>query len=170
MPVRLSLEPVRPWSGWILVLLFSFPVSAKPRVPQPGSSLAAVGAPAGGAVRESGAAQRVEVGAISPSRYQAAFEAGPQSLIASIRVYPARREGRFIGFEIREILPGSPLEGGAVHVGDIICSANGAPIGRPADFMRAWERARERSALELEVERGGRRLKLYWKIAASSGE
>ncbi|MEE2644808.1 MAG: PDZ domain-containing protein [Myxococcota bacterium] len=170
MPVRLSFEPVRLWSGWIVLLLFSSSVSAKPRTPQAGSSLAAVGAVAGDAARGDSAAQRVEVGVISLSRYQAAFEAGPQPLIASIRVYPARRDGRFIGFEIREILSGSPLEGGAVQVGDIICSANGAPIGRPADFMRALERARARTSLELEVERGGRRLKLRWKIAASSGE
>ena len=170
MPARLSFRPMRSWSGWVLALLFSSSASAKPRAPQAGSSLASVGRAAGGAARESSAAQRVEVGVISLSRYQAVFKAGPQPLIASIRVYPARRGGRFIGFEIREILSGSPLEGGAVQVGDIICSANGAPIGRPADFMRAWERARAQSTLELEVERGGRRLKLRWKIAASSGE
>ena len=108
-------------------------------------------------------------GTISLTRYRAVFAAGPQPLIASIRVYPARRSGRFVGFEIKEIRSGSPLEGGALHVGDVILSVNGAPIGRPADFMRAWERARAMSTLELEIERGGRRARLRWQVRAAAG-
>ena len=107
-------------------------------------------------------------GTISLARYRAAFAAGPQPLIASIRVYPARRGGRFVGFELKEIRSGSPLEGGALRVGDVILSVNGGPIGRPADFMRAWERARAMSTLELEIERGGRRARLRWQVRAAA--
>ena len=92
------------------------------------------------------------------------FQKGPQPLIASVRVYPKRKKGRFIGFEIKHILPHSPLHQSSIKVGDVILRINREPIGKPQEVMRVWELVQQASVLQVDLLRDGHPLTLKWKV------
>ena len=92
------------------------------------------------------------------------FQKGPQPFIASIRVYPKRKAGRFIGYEIKQILPHSPLYQGLIQVGDVILKINHEPIGKPQEVMRVWEIVQQASFIEVDLLRYGKSMTLKWKI------
>ena len=92
------------------------------------------------------------------------FKQGPQSLIASIRVYPKRQNGQFIGFEIKQILPESPLKQSPLKIGDVILKINHEPIGKPQEVMRVWELVQHASFLQIDLLRKGTPVTLKWTI------
>ena len=52
--------------------------------------------------------QLVERGALSRKELTPYLEQGPQPIMGALRIYPERAQGRFVGFKILMIAPGSP--------------------------------------------------------------
>ena len=71
---------------------------------------------------------------------------------------------QFIGFEIKQILPHSPLYQSSIKVGDVILKINQEPIGKPQEVMRVWELVQQASSLQVDLLRHGHPLTLKWQI------
>ena len=103
-------------------------------------------------------------GSISRASFNRVYTQGLQSIIASIRVKPARQSGRFVGFEITSITSRSLAARGGFKVGDIILSVNGEPIGKPEQMMRAWSLIQHAPEIIISYERAQLKKHARWLI------
>jgi type II secretory pathway component PulC len=96
---------------------------------------------------------------ITKSELAAVLKDGPQAFVQKVRVRPAFRSGRFLGWRVLD------YEGpGPVRVGDIVMRVNGHGLERPEHFMRAWASLDGRGDLVVELVRGGRAATLRFPI------
>ena len=89
---------------------------------------------------------------------------GLPHILAELRVKPARERGRFIGFQLARVNPGSRAARAGFKAGDVIKRVNGEPIGRPDQMMHALSLLPFASEITIEFERSGRQLKWVWGI------
>lgn len=91
--------------------------------------------------------------------------AGPSWFIRQVSVRPVLLDGEFYGFEVLSLFPDRatfPVTG--LEEGDIVQRVNGLPIGRPEEFMAAWDAVAAADHLSVRVLRGGRPLLVTWTI------
>jgi len=96
-------------------------------------------------------------------KFEEVIQRGPQALISSVRVAPARRNGQFIGFTLTEIHSDSPLRY-ALRTGDIVKKVNDESIERPEHFMRTWSLVARSSELWILIERDQHEMMMRWTI------
>lgn len=65
-------------------------------------------------------------------------------------------EGRFAGFELTRVEPGSLVERIGLRPGDVIHGVGGVALESPDAAMAAYDALRSKSEAEVQMERGGR--------------
>lgn len=106
----------------------------------------------------------IERGALTRRALEPYLKQGPQPIIASVRVVPERAKGRFIGFKLVMIAPGSPAERAGLKVGDVLSQVNSVKLEQPQQVMQVWAELPERSALTLTFWRATERLTYRWTL------
>jgi hypothetical protein len=97
---------------------------------------------------------------LPPGRFLAALDPEPR-----FELSPKGR--RFVGWRLRAFFPGDPrFAAGPLQPGDVVVKVNGSSLERPEQFIDAWQAAKGRSDLSLEILRDGRPQALHWRIAA----
>ena len=114
-------------------------------------------------VRSSSLIQPSTYATLSRVKFDEVIQRGPQALISSVRVAPARRNGNFIGFKLTEIHPNSPLRH-TLRTGDIVKKVNDESIERPEHFMRTWSLVARSKELWILIERDQHEMTMRWKI------
>jgi len=143
-----------------LFCLFSAPLSQALGAPQ-GPQATAVSTKS----RLTSAPALSERGFITRRALEAVLKRGPQVVMASVRVLPVRIKGRFAGFELSMIAPGSPAERAGFKVGDALISINGRSLERPEVVMELWSSLAQASELTISFRRAGERLSYRWQLS-----
>jgi len=68
------------------------------------------------------------------------------------------------GFQVRQIQPGSVYEKLGLQTGDIVKSINGQAINSVEDAMKLYQQMADISAVQMEVQRGGKPEYLYYQF------
>jgi general secretion pathway protein C len=71
------------------------------------------------------------------------------------RVIPNYRKGKYEGFKLVGVRPGSLYRAIGIRSGDIVRSINGAPINSPNKAMELFNQLKNSAAIQMEVERRG---------------
>lgn len=106
----------------------------------------------------------VEQGVLSREELSRHLARGPQPLVASVRVAPARSKGQFVGFRLVMIAPGSPAERAGLREGDVLTHINDLPIGRPEQVMKVWGALEGAQELKVSFKRGSKALVYRWVV------
>ena len=106
---------------------------------------------------------------LARSALQAALLAGPQRFMANILLDPFFIEGRFVGFTLTRFYEGdrrfSAID---LRRGDVVTRVNNLPIGRPHQFMRAWDDLRTADEIRVEYLRGAEKRVLRVKLTGDA--
>jgi hypothetical protein len=164
VPCLSSISALLPWVAFAVVpptALSSSPVSAEAPAP---ASTPADATP--GATGSSSAGEPAVESTLSRASFDAILSGGPQRVVAAVDVQPALVGGRFVGFRIVRFRPDGVLRDcTSILPGDVIVRVNREPVERPEQFMRAWDVVKSASALEVEILRQGRAMRLRWTLA-----
>lgn len=143
--------------AFLMIALLAAPTPGRPVSPsaaKPGAL--SVNPPPGGII---------SAGTLTREALKAGLALGPQRFIASVHVTPLMKGRRFLGFQLAQIKPGSPLMGSQnIRVGDVIISVNKMPVERPDQFMKAWESLASVKQLDVKLRRAGQTLVYRWQI------
>lgn len=102
---------------------------------------------------------------ISKPAFDAVIARGPSWFIHRVTVRPAMVNGRYTGFQLLSLFADDPeLETRAIRPGDVIQRVNDQPIGRPEEFMAAWNSLSGADHLAIQLVRDGRVLRVTWLI------
>lgn len=136
--------------------------AATPATPAAARGGAGAGVDAGDdAVRRSAEIERAEVDAFLAN--------GPGWFIRQVSMEPARMGDKFVGFRIVRFFEGDPrFEAVDLRAGDVVIRVNDMPIGKPDQFMKAWEDVKAARKLAVEYVRGGSVRLLQWDIVDES--
>jgi len=80
------------------------------------------------------------------------------------RVVPNYRNGKYEGFKLVGVRPGSLYRSIGVRSGDVIKSVNGKPIDSPNKALELFEQLKASSSIQLEIERRGQPKQLSYSI------
>jgi general secretion pathway protein C len=80
------------------------------------------------------------------------------------RVVPNYRNGKYEGFKLVGVRPGSLYRSIGVRSGDVIKSINGKPIDSPNKALDLFEQLKNSSSINLEIERRGQPKQLNYSI------
>jgi general secretion pathway protein C len=80
------------------------------------------------------------------------------------RVVPNYRNGKYEGFKLVGVRPGSLYRSIGVRSGDVIKSVNGKPIDSPNKALDLFEQLKASSSIQLEIERRGQPKQLNYSI------
>ena len=90
---------------------------------------------------------------------------GPAWFIRNVDVVPARIGDGFAGFQVVRFFEGDPRFARVdIKPGDVVVRVNDMPIGKPDQFMKAWEDMKVASELTVEYVRGASKRVLRWEI------
>ena len=94
---------------------------------------------------------------------------GPSWFIRQVSMEPARMGDKFVGFRIVHFFEGDPrFTTVDLQPGDVVIRINDMPIGKPDQFMKAWEDIKAARKLMVEYVRGGSIRVLEWNIVDES--
>lgn len=125
------------------------PAAGEPSPPPPPASQPAASVPT----------TTERAGVVTRAELETHLRDGAQSFIQKVRVRPAFRGGRFLGWRVLA------YEGpGPIRIGDVVMRVNGEELERPDQFMKAWNGLRGRSDLVVEMIRAGKRVALRFPI------
>lgn len=101
----------------------------------------------------------------------AAIAAGPQRFMSKVILDPFFMEGRFVGFSLTRFYEGDPRFASVdLRRGDVIMRVNGMPIGRPHQFMRAWDDLRRANEIKVEYLRGAEKRVLRVRVTGDGAK
>ncbi|MCB9727317.1 MAG: hypothetical protein H6744_00725 [Deltaproteobacteria bacterium] len=86
------------------------------------------------------------------------------SLGTQARVVPNYRNGKYEGFKLVGVRPGSLYRSIGIRSGDVIKSINGRPIDSPNKALELFDQLKSSSALNVEIERRGQPKQLNYSI------
>lgn len=92
------------------------------------------------------------------------MEAGLGRFLQKVDVEPSFANGRFQGFRIVELRPGSFWQSVDLRPGDVVLSLNGLPIERDKQAYDAFQTLRTAKELRVEYLRDGRPRSLVYPI------
>lgn len=95
---------------------------------------------------------KVPAGAVGRPQVDAVLREGPGWLLDQVPVEEVMREGKFVGWRIRE-LP-AQWSGGELRAGDVVTRINAMPVETPNDFWAAWTTLSVASELKIDYLRG----------------
>lgn len=105
------------------------------------------------------------------SALNAAIAAGPQRFMAKVLLDPFFLEGRFVGFSLTRFYEGDPRFASVdLRRGDVVTRVNGLPIGRPHQFMRAWDELRRTDEIKVEYLRGAEKRLLRVRVTGAGAK
>ena len=108
---------------------------------------------------------RMPPGTIARAEYERVLADAPGLLLAHLDAEPVLAAGKFRGWRLRSLFDGDPrFSGATIHAGDVVVAINGKKLERPEQFFEAWEAARGRSDLTVDLLRDGARQTLKWRI------
>jgi general secretion pathway protein C len=112
----------------------------------------------------------VDVRQLGPRSYEVSRKdldvalANPSELLMQARVIPAMRNGEPQGFKLFSIRQGSLYGRIGLQNGDILQRINGLSIASAERGLEAFQKLRESSHIELEVERNGQPMRLTYSM------
>ena len=108
---------------------------------------------------------------VTPEELEAVVAGGPGRLLSYLRVSPAFRSSRFLGYRILEILTADPRFGPPhLLTGDIVLRANGFRVERPEQYIKAFESLKGAREISLDLFRDEKRVRLVYAVASSATE
>ncbi len=112
----------------------------------------------------------VDVRQLGPRSYEVSRKdldvvlANPSELLMQARIIPAMRNGESQGFKLFSIRPGSLYSRIGLQNGDILQRINGLSLASAERGLEAFQKLRESSHIELEVERNGQPMRLTYSM------
>jgi general secretion pathway protein C len=112
----------------------------------------------------------IDVRQLGPQSYEVSRRdldvalANPSELLMQARVVPAMRNGEPNGFKLFSIRPGSLYGRIGLQNGDVLQRINGLSLASAERGLEAFQKLRESSHIELEVERNGQPMRLTYSM------
>jgi hypothetical protein len=110
------------------------------------------------------APDRPPPGALFREDVDRAIELGLGSFLQHVRVEAVLNDGRFVGWEIVELVPPELFASVDLKPGDVVTQVNGMPIERELEAFNAFQSLRQASELRVKRERGGEPGELVLRI------
>lgn len=102
---------------------------------------------------------------LSRSALTTVMAAGPQRFMSKVLLDPFFVDGRFVGFTLTRFYERDPRFSPVdLRRGDVVVRINGLPIGRPNEFMRAWDEVKTADEIRVEYLRGAEKRVLRVRI------
>lgn len=92
------------------------------------------------------------------------LERSPGWFLRRMPVEPARIKRRFVGYRILALFRNARATPGGLRVGDIVLAVNGVGIKKPSHLMRVWKGLKRADRLDVDVLRGGQRVRVSYAI------
>jgi len=129
--------------------------------PDAATARPASAAPAAG----TGYAAAVPPGTIPRSALEDARAAGAGVFMTRVDMSDVREGARFVGWRVRPKPGGEALFGpGRLEPDDVVLRVNGLALGKPDEFMFAWETATAAREIRVELLRAGAPLTLSFEV------
>ncbi|MCY1081087.1 type II secretion system protein GspC [Archangium lansingense] len=112
----------------------------------------------------------IDVRQLGPQSYEVSRKdldvvlANPSELLMQARVIPAMRNGEPQGFKLFSIRQGSLYSRIGLQNGDVLQRINGLSLASAERGLEAFQKLRESSHIELEVERNGQPMRLTYSM------
>lgn len=112
----------------------------------------------------------IDVRQVSPQTYEVSRKdldaalANPSDLMMQARLVPSFRNGEPQGFKMFAIKTGSVYSQLGLQNGDILKRINGLSLQSPDGALEAYQKLRESSRFDVEVERNGQPLRLTYSV------
>ncbi len=136
--------------------------AAKAETAAPAEPPAPGAAPQAPAAAASSLPEQLEAGDIARASLNAVLSAGVGRFLQHVQAEARLQNGRFTGWRLVHLFDdGSGL---LLQPGDIVLRVNGQSIERPEQFQNVWQSMATASDLVLDVERGGKRSQLRYRI------
>lgn len=101
---------------------------------------------------------------------QRAMDAGPQRFMSKVMLDPFFIDRRFVGFRLSRFYEGDPRFADLdLRRGDVVLRVNGLPIGRPNQFMHAWNEVKHAREIRVDYLRGAEKRVLRVRILGADG-
>jgi type II secretory pathway component PulC len=92
---------------------------------------------------------------VTRSSVRAVLAAGPQRFMRGILLDPFFVDQAFVGFRLTRLYDGDTrFRELDLRAGDVVLRVNDLPIGRPEEFMRAWNELRTADEIRIDYLRG----------------
>jgi hypothetical protein len=122
-----------------------------------------------GAASDSADAKPAGAAELERTEVDAFLANGPGWFIRQVSMEPAHLGDKFVGFRIVRFFDGDPRFSAVdIRPGDVVIRINDLPIGKPDQFMKAWEDIKAARKLNVEYVRGGSVRLLEWDIVDES--
>jgi hypothetical protein len=103
-------------------------------------------------------------GTIQRAALDSVLDAGIGLFLQKLETEPDLRDGRFVGFRIRQLRDQTLFAGVDLAAGDTILEVNGEVVERPEHAYRVWTGLRVASELSVVLLRGDQRRELHYAI------
>ncbi len=99
-------------------------------------------------------------GKIARADLNRVLDAGPGAFLARAEVKARLDKGQFRGWQVVR----SPYTKIDIVPGDVLLSINGRTLEHPVDLERLWRDLRAANAIDVDVDRGGRKIALRFSV------
>ena len=99
-------------------------------------------------------------GKIARADLNRVLDAGPGAFLARTEVKARLAKGQFRGWQVVR----SPYAKIDIVPGDVVLSINGRTLEHPVDLERLWRDLRAANAIDVDVDRGGRKFALRFSV------
>ena len=94
-----------------------------------------------------------------------AMDQGPQRFMSKVMLDPFFVDRRFVGFRLTRFYEGDPRFSEIdLRRGDVVLRVNGLPIGRPNQFMQAWNEVKHAREIRIDYLRGAEKRVLRVRV------
>ncbi len=108
---------------------------------------------------------KLREGKIKRSALLAVLDAGPAMFLHDIDMVALHDEQNFQGWQLKQITsPTSPAALADLALDDVVLAVNSMPIGRPDQWMTAWQALRTAPRLVVDLDRAGQQYVLQFDI------
>jgi type II secretion system protein C len=107
-----------------------------------------------------------EVRAVSRFQVNQAIQSNMDKLLTKVKVVPAFRKGKIIGFKISNFRgrPGKLLKRLGFRPGDVITRVNGKRINEMSQALKLWSSLRYQKDFDIQISRNGKKRSLKYEL------